>query len=117
LGMVSLIGVIVRNGIIMFDYTEELRRKQHKTVREAAILSGQRRLRPIFLTSAAASMGVIPMITSQSPLWYPMGTVIFSGTIVSMIFIVTILPLAYWLVYRHKDEENGQSSIPENTEA
>ncbi|MEA4918441.1 efflux RND transporter permease subunit [Proteiniphilum sp.] len=117
LGMVSLIGIIVRNGIIMFDYTEELRRTQHKTVREAAILSGQRRLRPIFLTSAAASMGVIPMIISQSPLWNPMGTVIFSGTIVSMIFVVTILPLVYWLVYRHKDEENGQSSISENAEA
>lgn len=117
LGMVSLIGIIVRNGIIMYDYTEELRRKQHKTVREAAILSGRRRMRPIFLTSAAASMGVIPMIISQSPLWNPMGTVIFSGTIVSMIFVVTILPLVYWLVYRHKDEENGQSSIPENAEA
>lgn len=114
LGMVSLIGIIVRNGIIMLDYTEELRRKQHTTVREAAILSGRRRMRPIFLTSAAASMGVIPMIVSQSPLWYPMGTVIFSGTIVSMIFVVTIIPLAYWLVYRHKDKENGQSSEYEN---
>lgn len=117
LGMVSLIGIIVRNGIIMYDYTEELRRTQHKTVREAAILSGKRRMRPIFLTSAAASMGVIPMIISQSPLWYPMGTVIFSGTIVSMIFVVTILPLAYWLVYRHKDKEDHPSSIPEDAEA
>lgn len=117
LGMVSLIGIIVRNGIIMFDYTEDLRGKQHKTVREAAIESGKRRMRPIFLTSAAASMGVIPMIISKSPLWYPMGTVIFSGTIVSMIFVVTVLPLAYWLVYRHKDKKNEQSAIPENAEA
>jgi multidrug efflux pump subunit AcrB len=113
LGMVSLIGIIVRNGIIMFDYTEHLRHKQHKTVREAAIEAGKRRMRPIFLTSAAASMGVIPMIISRSPLWYPMGTVIFSGTIVSMIFVVTILPLAYWLMYRHEDEKDGQSPIPE----
>lgn len=121
LGMVSLIGIIVRNGIIMFDYTEVLRRTQNKTVREAAIESGKRRMRPIFLTSAAASMGVIPMIISKSPLWYPMGTVIFSGTIVSMIFVVTILPLAYWLVYQHKDKKNDkvneQSATPENAEA
>jgi multidrug efflux pump subunit AcrB len=80
----------------MFDHTEDLRHKQNKTVLEAAIESGKRRMRPIFLTSAAASMGVIPMIISKSPLWSPMGTVIFSGTLVSMIYVVTILPLAYW---------------------
>jgi len=105
LGMVSLIGIIVRNGIIMFDHTEDLRHKQNKTVLEAAIESGKRRMRPIFLTSAAASMGVIPMIISKSPLWSPMGTVIFSGTLVSMIFVVTILPLAYWLMYKYEDHK------------
>ena len=103
LGIVSLIGIIVRNGIIMFDYTEELRYKQGKTVLEASIEAGKRRMRPIFLTSAAASMGVIPMIISKSPLWCPMGTVISFGTIFSMIFILTLLPLAYWLIYRHED--------------
>ena len=103
LGIVSLIGIIVRNGIIMFDYTEELRYKQGKTVLEAALEAGKRRMRPIFLTSAAASMGVIPMIISRSPLWCPMGTVISFGTIFSMIFILTLLPLAYWLIYRHED--------------
>jgi multidrug efflux pump subunit AcrB len=105
LGIVSLIGIIVRNGIIMFDYTEELRYKQGKTVLEASIEAGKRRMRPIFLTSAAASMGVIPMIISRSPLWCPMGTVICFGTIFSMIFILTLLPLAYWLIYRHEDDK------------
>lgn len=105
LGIVSLIGIIVRNGIIMFDYTEELRHKQGKTVLEASIEAGKRRMRPIFLTSAAASMGVIPMIISKSPLWCPMGTVISFGTIFAMIFILTLLPLAYWLIYRHEDNK------------
>ena len=106
LGVVSLIGIIVRNGIIMFDYTEELRYKHGKSVLEASLEAGKRRMRPIFLTSAAASMGVIPMIISKSPLWCPMGTVISFGTIFAMIFILTLLPLAYWLIYKHEDENS-----------
>lgn len=108
LGIVSLIGIIVRNGIIMYDYTEELRYKHGKTVFEASLEAGKRRMRPIFLTSAAASMGVIPMIISKSPLWCPMGTVISFGTIFSMIFILTLLPLAYWLIYKHEDKNTSK---------
>ncbi|MDO5608548.1 MAG: efflux RND transporter permease subunit [Capnocytophaga sp.] len=105
LGLVSLIGIIVRNGIIMYDYIEELRFKHGKSVIESCILAGQRRLRPILLTCLAASMGVIPMITSQSPLWAPMGTVIFFGTLCSLAFIVTMLPLMYWFAYRNDDRK------------
>lgn len=105
LGVVSLIGIIVRNGIIMYDYTEELRYKHGHSVRDACIEAGKRRMRPIFLTSAAASMGVIPMIVSQSPLWAPMGTVICFGTMISMMFILTMLPLMYWFAYRKEDNK------------
>ncbi|MBB4046293.1 multidrug efflux pump subunit AcrB [Bacteroides reticulotermitis] len=105
LGVVSLIGIIVRNGIIMYDYTEELRYKHGYTVLDACIEAGKRRMRPIFLTSAAASMGVIPMIISQSPLWSPMGAVICFGTMISMVFILTTLPLMYWYAYRGQDSK------------
>jgi len=50
------------------------------------------------LTSAAASVGVIPMIMSGSSLWMPMGVVICIGTIVSMCLILTVLPVLYWKV-------------------
>ncbi|HAD00905.1 MAG TPA: AcrB/AcrD/AcrF family protein, partial [Porphyromonadaceae bacterium] len=104
LGIVSLMGIVVRNGIIMFDYAEQLRLKHGFTAREAAFLSGKRRMRPIFLTSAAASMGVVPMILSKSPLWAPMGSVIFFGTLITMVFLVTILPVSYWLLFRKCDK-------------
>lgn len=103
LGLVSLIGIIVRNGIIMYDYIEELRHKHQMPVLEACLEAGKRRMRPILLTSLAASMGVIPMIISKSPLWAPMGTVISFGTLISMIFILTMLPLIYWLAYKKED--------------
>ncbi|MDR1225599.1 MAG: efflux RND transporter permease subunit, partial [Prevotellaceae bacterium] len=103
LGIVGLIGIIVRNGIIMFDYLEKLRKEQGMTVRSAAFEAGKRRMRPIFLTSAAASMGVLPMIISRSLFWSPLGTVIFFGTMISMILVLTVLPVAYWLLFRKED--------------
>lgn len=107
LGLVSLIGIIVRNGIIMYDYIEELRHKHNTPVLEACVDAGKRRMRPILLTCLAASMGVIPMIISKSPLWAPMGTVIFFGTLISMVFILTMLPLIYWLAYKNEDKKNA----------
>lgn len=100
LGIVALMGIIVRNGIIMFDYAEELRTTEKLHVREAIMLSARRRMRPIFLTSAAASMGVIPMILGKSGLWMPMGTVICYGTLITMVFLLTVLPVAYYLCFR-----------------
>ncbi len=107
LGIVSLIGILVRNGIIMLDYAEELRLVKRKTVLEAAMEAGKRRMRPIFLTSAAASMGVVPMIISNSSLWAPMGTIICFGTMTSMVLLVLILPVAYWLIFRKVDQKNA----------
>ena len=75
LGVISLMGILVRNAIIMYDYAEELRETEHLSAHEAIQLSAKRRMRPIFLTSAAASMGVVPMILGGSGLWAPMGNV------------------------------------------
>lgn len=111
LGFISLMGILVRNAIIMYDYAEELQAEEHLPVREAIILSAKRRMRPIFLTSAAASMGVIPMILSGSKLWAPMANVIFYGTLITMIFILTVLPVAYWLTMTRRDRKRNATSI------
>ncbi len=114
LGIVALMGIIVRNGIIMFDYAEELRRTEHLHVREAIYQSACRRMRPIFLTSAAASMGVIPMILGGSGLWMPMGTVICYGTLITMVFLLTTLPCAYWLCFRGSTARRAKAVQLEN---
>jgi multidrug efflux pump subunit AcrB len=101
LGIIGLVGIIIRNGIIMFDYIEYLRFTRGETVRQAAFEAGKRRMRPIFLTSACASMGVLPMIISASPMWAGMAAIIFFGTLISMTLIVTVLPVVYWLIYRN----------------
>ena len=102
LGIVSLMGIIARNGIIMIDYAELLRGEGLNAF-QAAKFAAKRRMRPIFLTSAAASVGVIPMIISGSTLWSPLGSVVCFGTMISMILIITVLPVAYWLIFRGKD--------------
>ena len=108
LGIISLMGIIVRNGIIMIDYAEELRATEKLCVRDAIYHSARRRMRPIFLTSAAASMGGIPMILGKSGLWMPMGTVICYGTLMTMLFLLTVLPVAYLVICRGSSQKRAQ---------
>jgi len=98
LGFIALMGIITRCGIIMIDYAEELRLKEGCDIGTAALESAKRRFRPVFLTSMAASMGVIPMVIKNTPLWGPMGVVISIGALVSMLFIITMIPVGYCLV-------------------
>ena len=107
LGIISLMGIIVRNAIIMFEHAEDLRIKHHFNARDAAYDAGKRRMLPIFLTSATTAVGVIPMIISNSSLWTPMGIVIFFGTILSMILVVTVLPVTYWKIFGNIKVKKG----------
>lgn len=99
LGVISLIGIIVRNAIIMYEYSDHLVHVEHKPAREAAYLAGQRRMRPIFLTTATTALGVVPMILAATDLWMPMGVVICFGAILTMPMVVTLLPVAYWKLF------------------
>ena len=103
-------GIIVRNGIIMIDYAEELRATEHMTASEAIYHSALRRMRPIFLTSAAASMGVIPMILGKSSLWMPMGTVIclrYTYHDVVHSYCLAVLVPAYFPGQHARNVKNG----------
>ena len=95
LGTVSLIGIIVRNAIMMYEYAEELRHTRGLSVSEAAYEAGRRRMRPVFLTSATTALGVLPMIIAHTSLWMPMGVVICFGTIFTLPLTLTILPVLY----------------------
>lgn len=101
IGIMGLVGIVVRNGIILVDYIEELSEDGSMNMYDAALAAGKRRMRPIFLTSAAAAVGVVPMILSGSPLWGPLGTVICFGLMVAMVLTLVILPLIYALVFRN----------------
>lgn len=109
LGLLALCGIVVRNGIILIDFADELRRDHGYSVFEAAAQAAKRRMRPIFLTSSAAAVGVTPMILSRSTLWGPLGTVIAFGLMVSMVLTLFVLPVLYWLFFRNKKNESEAS--------
>jgi len=99
LGIVSLGGIVVRNSIILVDYTRE-RMKEGIPIEEAAIEAGERRLRPIFLTTMAAAVGVTPMILSGSSMWSPLGSAIAFGLVGSMFFTLVVIPVLYVLIHQ-----------------
>ena len=97
LGIVSLGGIVVRNAIILVDYIKE-RLREGVDLQKAALEAGERRLRPIFLTTMAAAVGVTPMILSGSSLWSPLASTIAVGLIVSMFFTLIAVPVIFVLV-------------------
>jgi multidrug efflux pump subunit AcrB len=106
IGLISLLGIVVRNGIILISYAEQLQKEKGHTLEESAIAAGKRRMRPIFLTCAAAAVGVIPMIASRSSLWGPLGSVICFGVIFAMLLSLFVLPVLYYVVNKHFKTEN-----------
>lgn len=100
LGIVSLMGILVRDGIILFDFARELMIKEKISVEQSVIEASKLRMRPILLTSFAASVGVLPMLISRSTLWMPMAAVICFGTIITLFYIRTMVPVLYSLVIK-----------------
>jgi multidrug efflux pump subunit AcrB/outer membrane protein TolC len=110
LGIVSLGGVVVRNSIILVDYTRE-RMKEGVAIEEAAIEAGERRLRPIFLTTMAAAVGVTPMILSGSSMWSPLGSAIAFGLVGSMFFTLVVIPVLYVLIHQRGSKPGPVGSV------
>ena len=100
-GFITLMGMIMRNEILIFEHAEELR-KQGIPVKDAAYEAGKRRMVPIFLTTATTAVGVIPMIIGGSAMWGPVGIIIFAGGVGALIMVVTMLPVIYWKIYDKK---------------
>ena len=107
-GLITLMGMIMRNEILIFEHANNLLKPTvpdvsnvgtyNDAVRQAAYDAGKRRMVPIFLTTATTAVGVVPMIIAQSSFWMPVGVTIFAGGIGSLIMVVTMLPVIYWKV-------------------
>ncbi|MBR5729881.1 MAG: efflux RND transporter permease subunit [Prevotella sp.] len=112
MGVITLMGMIMRNEILIFEHAIDLikkyvaehgdwtvdRKAYNEAVKQAAYEAGKRRMMPIFLTTATTAVGVVPMIIAQSSFWMPVGVTIFAGGIGSLILVVTMLPVIYWKV-------------------
>lgn len=100
LGLITLLGMIVRNVILMYQHAEDKRKVSRWSARLAAYDAGKRRMVPIFLTTATTAVGVVPMMLGGSSFWAPVGVTIFAGGIGSLILVVTVLPVLYSKIYK-----------------
>ena len=97
LGLVLLIGIVVKNGIVLVDYIN-LMRERGVELNEAIAVSGQSRLRPVMMTAFTTILGMIPMATSTSEgseMWTTLGIIVIGGLTVSTFVTLIVVPVLY----------------------
>jgi multidrug efflux pump subunit AcrB len=99
IGMIALAGIVVRNSIILIDFTQRLE-NQGKELKEALIEAGATRLRPIFLTAGAAMFG--SAVITLDPIFSGLAWSFIFGIFASTSFTLLVIPVVYYLLYRNQ---------------
>jgi HAE1 family hydrophobic/amphiphilic exporter-1 len=97
IGAVMLIGIVVKNAIVLVDFIN-LMRERGNELYEAIAISGRSRLRPVIMTSATTILGMLPLALSSgsgSELWSPMGVAVIGGLVFSTIVTLVLVPVVY----------------------
>lgn len=97
IGAIMLIGIVVKNGIVLIDYIT-LNRERGMGIRTAVILGGKSRLRPVVMTTLTTILGMVPMAVGSgqgSEMWRPMGTAVIGGLTFSTILTLLFVPVLY----------------------
>ncbi len=113
LGMIMLAGIVVNNAIVLVDYINILRRRGIETT-EAVVTAGSVRLRPILMTTATTTLGLLPMalgIGDGAELRTPMAIAVISGLAVSTLLTLFVIPVIYWLLDRLKLKLTGSDTV------
>jgi HAE1 family hydrophobic/amphiphilic exporter-1 len=112
LGAVLLIGIVVKNGIVLIDYTN-LMRDRGLELYEAIAVSGKSRLRPVLMTAATTILGMLPLALSAgegAEIWRPMGITVIGGLVFSTLVTMVIVPVMYGLLAHH-GERNKKEKV------
>ncbi len=97
IGAIMLIGIVVKNGIVLIDYIT-LNRERGMSVRRAVIDGGKSRLRPVLMTSLTTILGMVPMAVGQgegAEMWRPMGIAVIGGLTFSTVLTLLFVPTMY----------------------
>lgn len=109
LGVILLVGIVVKNGIVLVDYINLMRDRGYE-LNEAIALSGASRLRPVLMTALTTILGMVPMALSTSEgseMWVPMGIVVIGGALVSTMITLIVVPVLYAIMSRHGERDKA----------
>ena len=115
LGIVLLVGIVVKNGIVLVDYINLMRERGHD-LNEAIQISGQSRMRPVLMTAFTTILGMVPMAVSQgegAEMWRPLGVVVIGGLTVATFLTLYIVPVIYGAMSK-KGERDKLKKVREN---
>ena len=97
LGGIMLIGIVVKNGIVLIDYIT-LCRERGQAIINSVVTSGRSRLRPVLMTTLTTILGMVPMAISSgegSEMWRPLGVSVIGGLTISTILTLILVPVLY----------------------
>ena len=114
LGLFSLAGIIINNGIVLIDRIEEERRAG-LGVEAALKAASAARLRPILMTTVTTVLGLLPLILFGGPLWYGMANVIAFGLAVGTVLTLGVVPVLYSLMFDFR--RDGTPALPVSSPA
>ncbi len=116
IGAIMLIGIVVKNGIVLIDYIS-LNRERGMSIRRAVINGGESRLRPVVMTTLTTILGMVPMAigTGQgAEMWRPMGTAVIGGLTFSTILTLLFVPVLY-CVFASQGIKNQRRKLRKNS--
>jgi multidrug efflux pump subunit AcrB len=113
LGLLSLAGVIVNNGIVLIDRIDS-ERAAGKTTYEAVVDSALARFRPILMTTVTTILGLLTLIIARDPLFYGMAVVLAFGLAVGTVLTLIFVPMLYTLFFRVEIPRRG-AAVPSKT--
>ncbi|MDE6161086.1 MAG: efflux RND transporter permease subunit, partial [Muribaculaceae bacterium] len=112
IGAIMLIGIVVKNGIVLIDYIT-LNRERGMSIRRAVILGGESRLRPVVMTTLTTILGMVPMAIGSgqgAEMWRPMGTAVIGGLTFSTILTLLFVPMLY-CVFAYNGVRNNRKKL------
>jgi multidrug efflux pump subunit AcrB len=106
MGVIMVIGIVAKNGILLLDADERYRR-EGTSARDAMLHAAQRRLRPIVMTATAAICGMLPLafaLGAGSQMLQPLAIAVIGGLAISMVLSLIVTPVIYYLLTTRRDE-------------
>jgi len=110
LGIITLVGIVVNNAIVLIEYTNLLRQEGAFSLKEAVLEGASTRLRPILMSSLTTILGVAPLAFRAgqgSEIYAPLGMAVFGGLITSSLITLVLIPLLYYRLEKSRERRHA----------